>query len=52
MNQSREYLIKEGLDQFFDLDANSDYVEMAHDSVSGKLNIPFPPDLDDLAKIH
>jgi hypothetical protein len=52
MSKSREYLIKEGLDQYFDLEANSDYVEKAHDSVSGKLQIPFPPDLDDLARIH
>jgi hypothetical protein len=52
MDKSREYLVNEGLDQYFDLDANSDYIEMAHDSVSGELNIPFPPDLDDLARIH
>jgi hypothetical protein len=52
MNNSREYLIEQGLDQYFDLDANADYIEKAHDSVSGKLQIPFPPDLDDLARIH
>ncbi len=52
MSNSRAYLIKEGLNQYFDLNANSDYLEKAHDSVSGKLNIPFPPDLDDLARLH
>jgi hypothetical protein len=52
MSKSREYLIEEGIDQYFDLDKNADYVEMAHDSVSGKLNIPFPADFDDLARIH
>ena len=52
MSTSRKYLTAEGLDQYFDLDANSDYVEKAHDAVSGKLQIPLPPDLDDLARIH
>ena len=52
MSSARDYLIKEGIDSYFDLDQHSDYQEQPHDSVNGKLSIPFPPDLEDLARIH
>jgi hypothetical protein len=49
---AREYLIQEGLNQYIDLDANSDFKESAFDAVSGELNIPFPPQPEDLARMH
>ncbi len=53
MNLSaREYLKKEGLDQYIDLDANSNFQESAFDAVNGKLEIPFPPQAQDLARLH
>lgn len=52
MTPAKQYLIDEGIDQYFDLDLNSDYNEGAFDAVSGQLQTPFPPDLDDLARLH
>lgn len=52
MQSAKEYLIQEGLNQYINLDANADFKEGAFDAVSGKLNIPFPPVAEDLARLH
>ena len=52
MQSAKEYLIQEGLNQYINLDANTDFKEGAFDAVSGKLNIPFPPVAEDLARLH
>ena len=52
MQSSKEYLIQEGLNQYINFDANADFKEGVFDAVSGKLNIPFPPVIDDLARLH
>ena len=52
MQSAKEYLIQEGLNQYINLDANADFKEGAYDAVSGKLNIPFPPVAEDLARLH
>jgi len=52
MQSAKEYLIQEGLNQHINLDANADFKEGAFDAVSGKLNIPFPPVAEDLARLH
>ena len=52
MKSAKEYLIQEGLDQYINLDANADFNEGIFDAVSGKLNIPFPPVAEDLARLH
>lgn len=52
MQSAKEYLTQEGLSQYIDLDANANFKEGAFDAVSGKLNIPFPPVAEDLARLH
>lgn len=52
MKSAKEYLINEGIDAYFDLDQNSDFKENPFDAVSGQLKTPFPPVLDDLARLH
>ena len=52
MQSSKEYLIKEGLNKYINFDANADFKEGVFDAVSGKLNIPFPPVAEDLARLH
>lgn len=52
MQSAKEYLIQEGLNQYINLDANADFKEGAFDAVSGKLNMPFPPIAEDLARLH
>ena len=52
MQSSKEYLIKEGLNKYINFDANADFKEGVFDAVSGKLNIPFPPVIEDLARLH
>ena len=52
MQSSKEYLIQEGLNQYINFDANADFKEGVFDAVSGKLNIPFPPVVEDLARLH
>jgi len=52
MQSAKEYLIQEGLNQYINLDTNADFKEGAFDAVSGKLNIPFPPVAEDLARLH
>jgi len=52
MQSSKEYLIKEGLNKYINFGANADFKEGVFDAVSGKLNIPFPPVAEDLARLH
>ena len=52
MQSSKEYLIQEGLNKYINFDANADFKEGVFDAVSGKLNIPFPPVIEDLARLH
>ena len=52
MQSAKEYLIQEGLNKYIKLDVNADFKEGVFDAVSGKLNIPFPPDAEDLARLH
>ncbi|MEE3037165.1 MAG: hypothetical protein VX344_01915 [Bacteroidota bacterium] len=52
MTPAKQYLIDEGIHHYFDLELNSDYNEGAFDAVSGQLKTPFPPDLNDLARLH
>ncbi len=52
MQSAKEYLIQEGLNQYINFDANADFKEGVFDAVSGKLNIPFPPVIEDLARLH
>ena len=52
MQSTKEYLIKEGLNKYINFGANADFKEGVFDAVSGKLNIPFPPVAEDLARLH
>ena len=52
MQSAKEYLIQEGLNKYIKLDATADFKEGVFDAVSGKLNIPFPPVAEDLARLH
>ncbi len=52
MKSAKEYLIKESLNQYINLDVNVDFKEGAFDTVSGKLKTPFPPVAEDLARLH
>tara|TARA_B100001741_G_scaffold313848_1_gene322713 strand:- start:18594 stop:19358 length:765 start_codon:yes stop_codon:yes gene_type:complete len=52
MQSAKEYLIQEGLNKYIKLDVNADFKEGVFDAVSGKLNIPFPPVAEDLARLH
>lgn len=48
----RAYIESEGLNELMDFLENADYEEGAYDSVSGKLDIPFPPEAGDLVRLH
>ncbi len=48
----RPYIESEGLDELVDFLENSGYREGVFDAVSGKLDIPFPPQTDDLVRLH
>tara|TARA_B110000467_G_C18305318_1_gene474264 strand:+ start:610 stop:1377 length:768 start_codon:yes stop_codon:yes gene_type:complete len=50
--ETQAYLQAEGLDKLIDFSANTDFSEGAFDAVSGNLNIPFPPQAEDLVRIH
>ncbi|MBF45475.1 MAG: hypothetical protein CMD38_04260 [Flavobacteriales bacterium] len=52
MQSAKEYLIQEGLNKYIKIDVNADFKEGVFDAVSGKLNIPFPPVAEDLARLH
>jgi hypothetical protein len=49
---SREYAKEQGLTELIDFSESLPRFTSAFDSVSGKLTIPFPPDIDDLVRIH
>jgi len=48
----KEYIVAEGLDKLLDFRADLDYERGAFDSVSGNLDIPYPPETDDLVRLH
>ncbi len=48
----RSYIESEGLDKLISFIENIDYNEGVFDFVNGKLNIPFPPQTDDLVRLH
>ncbi|MGC6470470.1 MAG: hypothetical protein ACON4E_04300 [Flavobacteriales bacterium] len=52
MSSAKEYLLKENINRYFDLNTNQEFVEGVFDAVSGNLDIPFPPDFEDLARLH
>lgn len=47
-----QYLELNGLNKLFNIQENSNYEKKVFDSVSGDLDIPFPPDIDDLVRLH
>jgi hypothetical protein len=48
----RNYIESEGLDKLLDFHEHGEYREQVFDAVSGTLEIPFPPDPDDLVRLH
>lgn len=46
------YIKAEGLHRLVDFSENEDYTEGTFDAVSGRLEIPFPPQADDLVRLH
>lgn len=50
--RNKSYIESEGLDKLINFLDNETYVEGVFDAVSGKLNIPFPPDIEDLIRLH
>ncbi|MDO8424596.1 MAG: hypothetical protein Q7S70_01495, partial [bacterium] len=49
---NKQYIESEGLDKLINFLENEDYKEGVFDGVSGELNIPFPPEADDLVRLH
>lgn len=50
--KQRSYIESEGLDRLLNFEENKDYKEGVFDAVSGKLGIPFPPETNDLVRLH
>ena len=50
--QINAYILKNGLNKILNFDENSTYQKKATDTVSGKLEIPFPPEKKDLIRLH
>jgi hypothetical protein len=48
----QDYVFQNNLQALVDFDENADYQEKVFDAVSGTLQIPFPPQADDLARLH
>lgn len=46
------YIQTEGLDKLLDFNTNFNFSENAFDAVSGQLQTPFPPEVEDLTRIH
>lgn len=46
------YIESERLDKLVNFLENENYQEGVFDGVSGKLNVPFPPEADDLVRLH
>lgn len=51
-HKHKEYIEAERLDKLIDFKENADFQEKAFDAVSGELKIPFPPEPDDLIRLH
>lgn len=47
-----KYIKENNLDQLIDFEENSNYTEQVFDSVSGNLQIPVPPETNDLIRLH
>lgn len=50
--KSWDYIEREGLDKVANFRNHADHAGIPSDSVSGTLAIPFPPDPDDLVRLH
>src|SRR3989304_7510047 len=50
--KNRKYIEEEGLDALIDFSGADKYQERVYDNVSGKLKSPFPPEPDDLVRLH
>ncbi|MCC5931459.1 MAG: hypothetical protein JJU28_19585 [Cyclobacteriaceae bacterium] len=50
--KNKPYIESEGLDKLINFQENINYKKGVFDSVSGKMNIPFPPETDDLVRLH
>jgi len=48
----KDYIISNELNKLLNFQQNIQYKAGAFDSVSGKLHIPFPPEVDDLVRLH
>lgn len=48
----KDYIKSNALDNLINFQQNLEYKEETYDSVGGKLNLPFPPDTDDLVRLH
>jgi hypothetical protein len=48
----KDYIMSNGLDKLINFEENIGYVEGVFDSVSGELDIPIPPNADDLVRLH
>ncbi len=48
----RAYIEANGLDKLVSFEDNLDYEEGVFDTVSGRLDIPFPPEANDLVRLH
>jgi len=52
LGRCREYIEREGLDDLIDFSENIDLELKTFDWVSGKLETPFPPEPQDLVRLH
>jgi hypothetical protein len=50
--QQRSYIESEGLDRLLNFEEHKDYIEGVFDAVSGKMEIPLPPEPNDLCRLH
>ena len=49
---AKKYLEKQGLAELIDLSERLPVVNSPYDAVSGQRTSPFPPDVQDLSRIH
>ena len=50
--KNKQYIESEALDKIINFLENEDYAEGVFDAVGGKLQIPFPPEIPDLVRLH
>lgn len=50
--KQKAYIKSEGLDKLINFLENEDYQEGTFDAVSGKQDVPWPPEADDLVRLH